>query len=285
MPRLVWKGTNYPATSRYASAASSIQSVVRRRQKRTSAKNYKLAPLADKIVDRKIDAKETSHHTGYWFRRRQFSNRPQDDVTWRINKIMPEIVDGTTRGNRVGAQIHLTRLRIQGRFDIPATDNPAVGNGDRANILVRMLVLSSHQYKDLDDIRTNWNAGANLNSLVFKPGATGVPPSGFSVDQLYPVNREAFTVHYDKTFSLNRFYNQGATGLSDTVQKPVEHKFNINMKVKNKLVKYASSTANQAENYCPFMIYMFSYGNGAQPSSTTEVPYCEYRTDLTYKPI
>lgn len=272
-----WAGT-------HANAASRIQSVVRRRQARPKVQNLKLNPTVSKLVDRKIQAAETSHHAAYWFRRRQFSNRPQDDVTWRVNKIMPEIVDGTTRGNRLGSQIHLTSLNIKGRFDIPAHENPAVGNGDRANILVRQLVLSSKQFKDLDDIQANWLAGANLNSLFFKTGATGIPPAGFSIDQLYPVNRDVFTVHYDKTFSLNRYYNQGATGLSDTVQKCVEHKFNINMKVKNKCIKYASSTANQAENFCPFMVYMFSYGDGAQPSSTTEVPYCEYLSTCSFKP-
>lgn len=273
-----------PYARKYNRAASRIQTVVRRRQARPKIKNLRLAPTVSKLVERKIHAGETSHANAYWFRRRQFSNRPQDDVTWRINKIMPEIVDGTTRGNRLGSTIHLTRLNVKGRFDIPATDNPAVGNGDRANILVRQLILSSKQFKDLDDIQANWTAGANLNSLFFKTGATGIPPSGFSIDQLYPVNRDVFTVHYDKTFSLNRDYNQGATGLSDTVQKTVEHKFNINMKIKNKAIKYASSTANQAENYCPFMVYMFSYGNGAQPSSTTEVPYCEYLSTVTFKP-
>lgn len=273
-----------PTRTRKSRAPKPKTSVVQRRQSRKNISNLKLEPTVGKLVKREIHAGESSHANAYWFRRRQFSNRPQDDVTWRINKIMPEVVDGTTRGNRQGAVIHLTRLNIKGRFDIPATDNPAVGNGDRANILVRQLILSSKQYRDLDDIQANWTAGANLNSLFFKTAATGIPPSGFSVDQFYPVNREAFTVHYDKTFSLNRYYNQGATGLSDTVQKPVEHKFNINMKVKNKAVKYASSTANQAENFCPFMVYMFSYGNGAQPSSTTEVPYCEYLSTVTFKP-
>lgn len=276
--------TATPFRSHRYSAAAKIQSVVRRRQKRPKVQDLKLNPTVSKLVDRKIAAAETSHHAAYWFRRRQFSNRPQDDVTWRVNKIMPEIVDGTTRGNRLGAQIHLTGLNIKGRIDIPATENPAIGNGDRANILVRQLVLSSKQFKDIDDIQANWLAGANLNSLFFKTGATGIPPSGFSIDQMYPVNREVFTVHYDKTFSLNRYYNQGATGLSDTVQKTVEHKFNINMKVKNKCIKYASSTANQAENFCPFMVYMFSYGNGAQPSATTEVPYCEYLSTCSFKP-
>ena len=100
--------------SKRATAATRIQSVVRRRQTRPKIKNLKLAPTVSKLVDRKIAAGETSHHAAYWFRRRQFSNRPQDDVTWRINKIMPEIVDGTTRGNRLGSNIHLTRLNIKG---------------------------------------------------------------------------------------------------------------------------------------------------------------------------
>ncbi len=267
-------------------AATKVQAVYRRKTKQKNYKNLKLAKPLDTLVERKIDRNQESHQQGYWERRYQFSNLIEDDVPNRIQQVIPDVVVASSRADREGATLKITRLNIKGRIDIPADDNVLVGNDDRAQIYVRMFVLSSKRFTSIDDVRDNWTSGANLNSEFFKQAQTGQSPTGRYIDMLRPVNTACFTSHYDKVMKLNRnlgYFPDVTSTSGAATQKPVSKEFNINMKCKNKHLKYIDSSSTQPNNFQPFVCCLFAYGNGAVPS-LSGVPYIEYFSTMSFKP-
>lgn len=257
--------------------------VVTRRRQKVGLNRLKLNPTVAKLVDRRIDKDNESHHQGYWWRRTQFTNKISDDPANRIITIIPNVPTGATRADRLGAQIKLTRLSIKGKIDIPADDNPIVGNGDRAQIYVRLMVLSSKKFREIQEVRSNWNAGSSLNDSFFKVSDVGQAPTGQYVDMLRPINSEAFTTHYDRVIKMNRNAFTGDIAEGYAPQRPVSKDFKINLKVKNKLLKYDDNTSVQPDNFQPFVCALFAYSNGSIPTLSA-VPFMEYLTAMSFKP-
>lgn len=264
-------------------AASKLQAVVRRKKAQRSYKNLKLAKPVDTLVQKKIDQGNPSKYASFHQRRYQFSNLISDAPLLRLHTIIPDIALGTERNDRIGPKVKLNNINIKGRIDIPADDNPILGNDDRAQIYVRMFVLSVKQLKPLNDVVTDWNT--KFDPKFFKDNANATAPTGEYKDMLSSVNRELFTVHYDKVMKLNRHYPffpdpTSTSGASNQI--PTSREFNINMKVKNKILNYPTPTIVQNSNFQPFVCCLFAYGNGANPS-TSEVPYIEYLTKVSFK--
>ena len=158
---------------------------------------------------------------------------------------------------------------------MPASSNPIIGNADRAQIFVRMFVLSCKKSRALSDVIANWTAGDNLNASFFKNQSDAFAPTGRYADMLHRVNHDLFTTHSDKVYKLDRnwgFFPDPTSTSGAATQKPVSKEFSINLKVKNKILKYESSLDQQPTNYQPWVMCMFAYGNGAAPS-TVEVPF------------
>ena len=272
-----------PYSKRYNRSAAKIQAVVRHKQTGPKVSKLKLAPVVAKLVDKRIDKDNESHHAGYWWRRYQWSNKISDDVNNRINNIFPDIPVGSSRDNRAGAQIKMTRLNIKGNIHIPADDNPIVGNGDRACIYVRLMVLSSKKFKQIQEVRSNWTAGSQLNDEFFKTDAAGQAPTGQYVDMVRHINSDSFTTHYDKVMRLERNAYVGDIAEGYAPQRPIYKDFSINLKCKNKILKFEDAGANQNDTWQPFVCYLFAYGNGSAPSLSL-VPYIEFLTSVSFKP-
>lgn len=264
---------------------SYLGGVVQRRAKSVATSRLRLAKPVRKLVDRRIDRKVERGATTFHQRRYQFSNLIEDAPLLRLHPIIPDIALGDERNDRHGTQVRLTRLYIKGRIDVPADDNPLIGNDDRAQIYVRMFVLSCRHLKLLSEVIANWTAGDFLNDRFFKNNASDSAPTGKYIDMLSDVNREAFIVHYDKVMKLDRNYGYfpDPTSTSGAApQRPTSREFTIPLKVKNKILKYWDPSQVQPANYQPFVCCLFAYGNGANPS-TSPVPYIEYQSKLSFK--
>jgi len=275
-------GGSRPAYRRYASATR-IQAVVRRRKQQTSYKNLKLAKPVATLVQRRIDKSNPSRYMTYHQRRYQFTNLISDAPLLRIHTVIPDIAQGTQRDDRTGAKLKLNSVKIQGRIDIPADDNPLLGNDDRAQIYVRMFVLSLKQRTQINDVVADWNT--TFDGRFFKNNSADSAPTGNYVDMLSSVNREAFTVHYDRVMKFDRslgYFPDPTSTSGAATQRPVSKEFSINMKVKNKILDYHDPAAVQPSNFQPFVCCLFAYGNGAAPSSS-RVPYIEYMLKLSFK--
>lgn len=267
-------------------SATHIQAVVRRKQAKARVENLKLSKPVDALVSKKISRSEETHQQGYYFRPYQFTNRISDNPNQRLWQIIPEIPRGTMRDDRQGSRLKIVNLNVKGRIYIPADENPIVGNDDRAEIYVRLMCLSWKMCKNLADVQQNWNANEQLNDMFFKLAASGTAPQGTYQDMLYPINRDVFTVHFDKVMKLQRNYGYfpDPTSTSGAApQRAASREFNFNLKCKNKHLKYATEGATLPMNYAPFLCAQFCYSN-AVPSSLVAVPYCEYLSTCRFKP-
>jgi len=274
--------TKGSSSHRFA-AASSIQAVVRRNKQRKSYKNLKLSKPVATLVQKRIEKGNPTKFTNWHQRRYQFSNLISQSPNTRINNVIPNIAQGPERNDRTGATLRLMNINIKGRVDIPADDNPPLGNEDRALIYVRLMVLSNKQNKNRNDLETNWNS--QYNDYVFKDNSAPFAPTGQYSDMLSNINRETFTVHKDMVIKLQRNYPYSyspAPGDGATLQKPTSREFNFNLKCRNKLLKYNEPADTQPQNWQPFVCAIFAYGNGAAPSAFG-VPFLEYMSHLTYK--
>lgn len=273
-----WAGTR-------AAAARKIQAVVRRRKKQNLSKKYKLSRPVDTLVKKRIAQSTETNQAGFYFRPYQFTNKISDSPNQRIWQVLPEIPRGTERNDRLGTQLGIVNLNVKGRIYIPAGDNPVLGNDDRAEIYVRLMCLSWKMCHNLADIQQNWNANEQLDDAFFKLGGSATAPQGTYRDMLYPINREVFTVHYDKIIKLQRnlaYFPDPTSSSGAGTQKSASREFNFTVRAKNKKLKYMNEAATLPMNFCPFICAQFAYSD-AGPSSVSAVPYCEYLSTMRFK--
>jgi hypothetical protein len=275
--------THWAKPGTYYRRNSYLGGVVQRRQKKVTASRFKLAQPVRKLVDRRIALQTETQHAAYHLRRNQFANLITADPANRIYSVIPPIATGTLRDDRHGATLKCKSLFIRGRIDIPADDNPPIGNDDRAQIYVRMFVLSVKRDQLLTEVITDWPTF--YDPVFFKDNAQPTAPTGRYVDMLSAVNRELFTVHSDKVMKLDRNYGYFPDPTSTSgaaAQRPVSKEFRITMKVKNKMLKYNTPSTVLPSNFQPFVVCLFAYGNGAAPSSS-KVPFIEYQSKMSFK--
>lgn len=265
---------------RAKSAASKV--VVGTRRNPPSISNLKLAPVVDKLVQRKINKNMNLQVQNKFGGRQQIDNLP--DTSARIRKILPNILQGTAINERLGTSIRLKSLMCQGCITIPADDNVPLVNGDRADIQLRLLVLSSKTFKVIGDVEDNWTAGSTEYEKLFKVQSVAEAPTGRLSDMWKAINTENFTVHYDKVFKMQRGvgYFPDVTSTSGAAHMPAINKpFKINIKCKNKQLKYTDANDSEANNFAPFMIATWAYTNGSPPSNAG-VPFYEHYVTMKY---
>ena len=275
----------YPTryATRHRQAATVLQTVIRKKQAQNRYKNLKLAKPVATLVQRKIDKSNPNRYNAYHQRRYQFTNLINDAPATRIWDVIPPIAQGVERHDREGTKVKLQHIHVKGRIDIPADDNPILGNDDRAQIYVRLMCLSVKQEKFIGQVRTSWSS--DFDDLFFKDESTPFAPTGKYIDMLSSINREVFTVHYDRVMKLDRnypFFPDPTSSSGATVQRPVSREFRMNIKCKNKVLDYAEPSNTRSQNFQPFVCALFCYGNGSDPS-TSAVPFIEYLSKVSFK--
>lgn len=276
-----------PFRSHRYSAATHIQSVVRRRVARKNLKNLKLNPTVGKLVQRKINKNVEQKTANKFGSRVQLVNLPA--LSSRVRNLMPQIVPGTSHNERVGTAIKARNLNIKGCLTIPADDNvyAPLSNGDRADIQLRLMCMSSKLYNSVDVLRQNWEVGSGTEEYtkIFKVSANAEAPTGRLTDMWKQINTESFTVHYDKVFVMKRGvgYFPDITSTSGAAHMPAINKpFNINVKCKSKKIKYTDPSHVKPNNFAPFLLATWAYTNGAPASALSAVPFWETYVTLNY---
>lgn len=288
MPGYHRRATFSKSASERRRASANSATVVRRRTK-TSLNRLKLNPTVAKLVDRRINAHDENHAVGLHYRRNQWANiMTGATVGDRVVGILPTIPTASSRADREGAEVTLRSMIVKGMITIPADDTPYFGNADRADICLRLCCLSCKKYQNIATIQTNWLAGDLLFQKMLKPAQIANAPTGTNLDMWKPINRQVFTVHYDKVFNMKRGVCLPAAqvppsdqGLSHmpAINKP----FRIRLKVKNKKLYFNESTDQSPSNFAPFIVGWWSYTNGASPS-VSAVPFVEHFTQTYFKP-
>lgn len=263
--------------------------VVNRRRKKTGINRLKLNPTVAKLVDRRINAHDETHAVGLHYRRNQWANiMVGATVPSRVTAMLPNIPTASSRADREGAEVTLRSMVCRGMITIPADDTPYFGNSDRADIMFRLCCLSCKKYQNIATIQDNWLAGDLLFQKLLKPAQIANAPTGTNLDMWKPINRQVFTVHYDKVFNLKRGVCLPAAQVPPSDQglahmPAINRPFRIRLKVKNKKLYFNESTDQDPSNFAPFIVGWWSYTNGASPS-TSAVPFVEHFTQTYFKP-
>lgn len=261
--------------------AANRATVVNRRRTKHTLNRLKLNPTVAKLVDRRIDRKQETHQTYLHYRRAQWQNMP--DTLLRAVPLFPPISQDTTRSTRLGSMLTLTSGVTKGMITIPADDNPPLVNGDRADIMLRLMCVSAK-----GGCNTNFLINQYLPALYpnwFKSGDSGTGFTGSNSDMWQSINHDILTVHSDKVYRMKRGvgYFPDPTSTSGAAHQPaINVPFRIRHKVKGKKVYYRGAGATGPENFYPFLVGVWSYSNGAA-ASPAAVPFVEHWTNWYYK--
>jgi len=196
-----------------------------------------------------------------------------------ILQIIPNMFNGTEINERVGDRVNLKSHNIRGYFRV--VPNTAAANYKFGNVAVRQLVLSLKSISNYDAVVADPSLANKLLGLLRKGGTT-VAFQGLVSDVMAEINREIFTVHYDKVYHIKTDYNMTAIGATtqDTLRM-----FNINMKVKNKQLKYSDdiSTSLLPTNYGCFMAFGYCYMDGSLPDTAATNLQVYYSSVMKYE--
>lgn len=160
---------------------------------------------------------------------------------------------------RIGNEILLRSVHIKGflEYDISfATDTfPA-----NKKILVRLMVLSQKRAGNYSTAFTNISDRMLTNG--FNAGENTGPFTGAAINGVQEINRDVFTVHYEKKIYLTApVIVPGTTdpdvGIIPSSIKFIDKKINFGGKLGRKL-SFANSGATIPENFSPFIVIGYS---------------------------
>lgn len=210
-----------------------------------------------------------------------------------LKQVLPTISQGDGDNARTADQIHAKRLSIRGHIKLnPKQQAGAVSNEPKiSNVVARLMVLSNK-------VANNYDLAVNQSNMVanslLKKGGTTVGFTGILSDINAPINTDLFTVHHDKVFYLTQDYvftpSSSAPFENSAVAIDIKNTvkfFNINLKCKNKLLKYDSSASGSLlpTNYGPFLVLGYAYLDGTTPDVAATNLGMQYISTLTYEDL
>jgi len=182
-------------------------------------------------------------------------------------KLMPEIFQSTTGAagsaynERVGNEINLKELEINGFLNY----GPASVSGvdyRNAKLAVRVMILRAKEVNDQELLFDNMPTDGLIRFGEQATGAAGpIPFQGLPLDSFRAINRDIFSVRYDKVHYLNAPAILAGTTSVSTSNVPsglkmIKHTLNFG---KNGLkLKYSASSDTQANNFPYFMVIGYS---------------------------
>lgn len=197
-------------------------------------------------------------------------------------QIIPNISKGTAEHERIGQEILCQRLRIQGH--IRYSPSSAVNDSGRANIAVRMMIVSNKIRPSYPDVNTTLSP---LSQLLRKGGTT-TAFTGLLSDLYADINSTLWTKHYNKVIYLNQpmMIQPPTAGLSSGFQdlQNIIKFFNIDIKMNKKLLYDDNINSGiTPTNFGPIMLLGYVYLNAASPDTVSQNVGLFYTTRLNFE--
>ena len=201
--------------------------------------------------------------------------------TGDMQKVLPNIGNGTAENQRVGEQIRAQRLSIKGHFILSTSNN----NTSNSRIGVRMMVVQPKNLSAYPEVSNN----TSWLQQMLKKGGTNVAFTGLISDLYAPINTDQVTCYSDKLFYITIPYLYQGLGLDPSttlaswdLSKATKF-FSINLKVKNKLLKYDKNyNTLQPTSYSPILVLGYSHLDGSSPDITTTQVIMSYISVVEY---
>lgn len=196
-----------------------------------------------------------------------------------IQNLLPTIAQGTADNARIGDQIKGQRLSIKGAV-VYSPSAGSYGTYSNARLAVRIMIIQPKQYGDYSAIYNNF---ATWSPYLLKKGGTTTNFSGTMSDLWAPINTDAITKYYDKIMYLNGAYERTAVGGYQLLGSTKF--FKINLKLRNKTIKYDSSVSSglSPTNYAPIMLIGYVHMDGSAPDSVSTAITAQYDSIFDYE--
>lgn len=196
-------------------------------------------------------------------------------------RIVPNISNGNTDYQRIGDQIRAQSFRLKGYLEMAVDPSISGSSASNRRLGVRMMVVTPKSFQNVNFAEAN--SSYWLPSLL-KKGGTSVGFSGAVSDLFAEINTDIVTVHYNKVSYMTQpvIYGtlQGMLDISKTVKF-----FNINIKCKNKLLKYDANidSALTPVNFAPILLIGYCLLDGTSPDTLSTRVGCMYETIFKYE--
>lgn len=196
-----------------------------------------------------------------------------------IQNILPTTTQGTADNARIGDQIKGQRLTVKGAVVYnPSTG--AYGTYPNTRIAVRMMVIQPKQFGDYSSIYNNFST---WSAYLLKKGGTTTNFSGTLSDLWAPINTDAITKYYDKIMYINGPYERTAVGGYQMLGSTKF--FKINLKLRNKTIKYDQSVSSglSPTNYAPILLFGYVHMDGSSPDTLSTAITCQFDSIFDYE--
>lgn len=195
---------------------------------------------------------------------------------------------GTAEGQRIGNEVMLQSLNVRGW--IQQQYSPAA---NRSRLGVRLFAFSVKGFDNGGHAISNFN---KWGKAFLRAGDKVKAFDGLVADWLLPVNRDIITLHAERRIYLNqpRSYQIGP-GIPDTEQIPVQQEystkmFNINVKCKNKVLKFskeydtdATAAKDIPQNYGPLIALGYCHLDGSLPDQADTAVSMSFVSTIKYE--
>lgn len=247
--------------------------------KRKSYARYKKKPSASivrtikKVINKSTETKVANFNTGASLLKFNSGINSVADYY----QVVPSIVQGPMINERIGDSIRAQSLRIKGYVKLDIITTASVPNV--STVLVRLMVVSLKSKSNYDEVI---GSSSPLNGLIRRGGITTTFAGNLN-DINAEINSELWTKHYDRKFYLSQDYLNTAVGAAD-IRNTVKF-FNINIKCKDKVLKYDDGTSAGVlpTNFAPVLLVGYSFLNGTAPDTVNTAVGIYYDADLFFK--
>ena len=232
------------------------KTVKRVARKRAPANNTKMVKLIRKVANATIHKAAEDKMATVNFPLTLF-NSAANQVADQI-RVFPQVFQGLNEADRVGQSITMKSLRIAGHF----ITNSILNDMPRSRMMVRMCVVQPKNFPNY----TAANATTSWMNNILRNGNATQALDGSIESMYYPYNKLAVNVLASKKFILRSDYVATAVGGYQFAC----HFFNINLKIKNKRIKY-DDTSSTPVGFAPIMLISYAYLDGSSPSVFTSI--------------
>jgi len=193
--------------------------------------------------------------------------------------ILPPINSGEEDYQKTGDTIRPTKLVVRGLV----SQDRNYANDNRV-LLVRIVILSAKATKN--QVATTSLFGTYASELLkpnqVQPGPVTVQVKSFQGQQndlYYPINRDAFIVHYDRVHRIACCQ----TGDNRSVEENPSGYFSWRKTIKLPKKLTYDTQQNVPNNFCPFYGIGYAYADGTAPDTVTTRIVSNLTSTLYYK--
>jgi len=174
--------------------------------------------------------------------------------------LVGQIGQGTDSFNRIGDKIRPKSLVVRGTL---ALNGGISGGFTRVPLQVRVLILTAKDVKVGSQVlASSIDTGNLLEPNIAAANETDY--SGSTINALYPVNRDAFRVYYDKTFTLCGPEAEGVEAVTKFCAT-----WSYRFKKLPATLTFDNGNGDWANNFAPFVAIGYSYPDGSSPDSVS----------------